>query len=158
MGEAYAPDAVDRRLIDELARDARCPVSELATRVGIGRATAYTRLERLRNEGVVEGFTVRVDHRRLGLGITALLLVRVDQPAWRPVADALRELPGAEWLAATAGEFDFVMLVRAADVAHLRAVVLDRIVEMEGVRSSETVLVLEDRWLDRPVSARPAAR
>lgn len=147
MDDVHAVDAVDRRLLTELAVDARCSVNELAARVGVGRATAYGRLARLRDEGVIEGFTVRVDHRRLGLDISALLLVRVEQRWWREISASLERLPGAEWVSATAGEFDFALLVRASDVGHLRDVVLEGVMAIDGVRSVETVLVLEDRWL-----------
>ncbi len=147
MDDLYALDAVDRRMLAVLAADGRCSVNELASRVGIGRATAYSRLARLRSEGIIQGFTVRVDHRRLGLEISALLLVRVEQRRWRDIGPRLRRLPGAEWLAAAAGEFDFALLVRAPDVRHLRDVILEQVMAIEGVRSSETVLVLEDDWL-----------
>jgi DNA-binding Lrp family transcriptional regulator len=147
MTDAYAVDAVDRRILDVLSRDGRCSINEMASRVGIGRATAYSRLARLEAEGVIEGYTVRIDHRRLGLEISALILVRVEQRSWRTIAPRLRDLPGAEWLSVTAGEFDFALLVRTPDVRHLRDVILEQVMAIEGVRSSETVLVLEDRWL-----------
>jgi DNA-binding Lrp family transcriptional regulator len=147
VDDRYAVDAIDRRILAVLGAEGRCSVNELAARVGIGRATAYARLGRLEAEGVIEGYTVRVDHRRLGLEISALLLVRVEQRSWRDIAPQLRRLPGAEWLSATAGEFDFALLVRAPDVRHLRDVILEQVMAIEGVRSSETVLILEDDWL-----------
>jgi DNA-binding Lrp family transcriptional regulator len=150
VDDPYVVDAVDRRLLAVLAVDGRCSVNELATRVGIGRATAYARLARLEAEGIIEGYTVRVDHGRLGLQISALLLLRVQQRSWRDIGSQLRRLPGAEWLAATAGEFDFALLVRAPDVRHLRDVILEQVMAIEGIRASETVLVLEDGWLPLP--------
>lgn len=147
MDEAPALDAVDRHLIELLIADGRCSVNELAKRAGVGRATAYQRLSRLRTQGVIEGFTVRVDPRALGLRISALLLVNVEQQAWRDVRPQLLALPGAEWLGATAGEFDFALLVRAPDVETLRDVVLERVQSIPGVRASETVLLLDDHWI-----------
>lgn len=140
-------DAVDRRLIEVLRIDGRCSVNELAGRAGVGRATAYQRLGRLRERGVIEGFTVRVDPRSLGQLISALMLVNVEQRAWRDVRPELLALPGAEWLGATAGEFDFALLVRAPDVDTLRDVVLERLQAIPGVRASETVLLLDDEWV-----------
>lgn len=140
-------DAVDRRLLELLAADGRCSVNDLATRVGVGRATAYQRLARLRERGVIRGFTVRVDPRALGLGISALLLINVDQRAWRRLRPELAALPGAEWIGAAAGEFDFAVLVRTTDVQTLRDVVLERLQSMSGIKGSETVLLLDDHWI-----------
>jgi DNA-binding Lrp family transcriptional regulator len=54
--------------------DGRISVNELATRVGVSRATAYSRLDRLRSDGVITGFTATVDPAKVGHGVAAELL------------------------------------------------------------------------------------
>jgi DNA-binding Lrp family transcriptional regulator len=137
-------DDIDRRLVDLLSSDGRLPVSELAGRAGISRANAYHRLGRLRETGVIRGFTVRVDPRRLGLHVTALVIVNGEQRSWRELRAELRELPGVEYVALTAGGFDFVLLVRVPDVETLRDVVLEGLQGMRGVRSTQTMFVLDE--------------
>lgn len=144
-GRSAAPvDPIDRRLVELLRADGRCSVNELAQRAGISRANAYQRVGRLRTGGVITGFTVRTDPRRLGLSVAALLIVNADQRSWRQVLGELRHLPGAWYVALTAGSFDFVVLVRVADVETLRDVVLDRLQTMAGVRSTQTMFILEE--------------
>ena len=53
-------------------------------------------------------------------------------------------MPGVVYLAMTSGAFDMVMLVRAADVHHLRDVVLGGLHEVPQVRTTQTVFVLEE--------------
>jgi DNA-binding Lrp family transcriptional regulator len=137
-------DAVDERIVESLVADGRQSVNELARSVNVSRATAYQRLTRLRQRGVIVGFSARVDPIKLGMALSALVLIRVEQPRWREVVPGLLGLPGVEWLGVTAGEFDFALVVRARDVADLRDVVLERLQAMVAVRSSETVLLLED--------------
>jgi len=137
-------DEVDRRIVALLVEDGRRSVNELAREANVSRATAYQRLAQLRANGVIEGFTARVDPAKLGQALSALILIRVEQPRWREVAPELLALEGVEWLGVTAGEFDFALLVRTKDVDKLRDVVLERIQAMVAVRSSETVLLLED--------------
>lgn len=110
----------------------------------VSRATAYQRLARLQARGVIQGFSARVDPVRLGKTLSALVLIRVEQPRWREVVPELRALSGVEWIGVTAGEFDFALVVRARDVEELRDVVLDHLQSMSAIRSSETVLLLED--------------
>ena len=131
--------------MDVLRADARVSVSELATRANVSRANAYQRLGRLTAEGVIRRFTVDVDHRRLGDAITALILVDIDQHAWRAVEAEVVALPGVEWVALTTGAFDVAILVRAADMETLRDVVLERLQSMRAVRSTQTSFVLEER-------------
>lgn len=138
-------DETDRRLIDVLRDDARLSVTELATRANVSRANAYQRLDRLRRDGVIRRFTVDVDHRALGHTISALILMDIDQHAWRKVEATVSELPGVEYVALTTGAFDVVALVRAQDMETLRDVVLERLQSMPEVRSTQTSFVLEER-------------
>ncbi|HVM02178.1 MAG TPA: Lrp/AsnC family transcriptional regulator [Acidimicrobiales bacterium] len=137
-------DEVDRRLVAALRADGRASVNELAARVSVSRATAYQRLARLRQAGVIRRFTVEVDHRKLGLPIAALVLVNVVQHSWRGVGERLRHLPGVEWMALSSGTFDYVLLVRAPDIDHLRDVVLDDLQSIPEIQSSQTLVLLDE--------------
>ena len=137
-------DETDRRLIRVLRDDSRLSVSELAEKANVSRANAYQRLARLRADGVIRRFTVDVDHRALGHTITALILMDIDQHAWRKVEATVSELPGVEYVALTTGGFDVVALVRAQDMETLRDVVLERLQSMPEVRSTRTSFVLEE--------------
>ena len=137
-------DATDRQVVKELRADGRLSVSELAGRANVSRATAYQRLARLQENGVIRRFTVDVDHRKLGLPIAALVLVNVVQHAWRGVGERLRRLPGVEWLALSTGSFDYVLLVRAPDIDHLRDVILEGLQSMPEVQSAQTLLLLDE--------------
>ncbi len=137
-------DDIDRSLLRELVADGRISMNELAARAGVSRATAYTRVERLRREQVITGFTATVDPARAGLGVTALILLNVRQGDWRVARDSFLAIPGVVYLAMTSGAFDMVMLVRAADVHQLRDVVLGELHDLPQVRSTQTIFVLEE--------------
>ena len=139
-----AVDRVDRRILEILRGDGRISVAALAERVHVSRANAYSRLERLRAEGVITGYSARIDPRRVGLGITALILVSGTQPAWRSLRDQLSEMVEVEWCAFTSGEHDALVLVRVPDVETLRDVVLERLQSSGAVRATETIFVLEE--------------
>lgn len=137
-------DAVDRALLAVLVADGRISMSALASRVGISRANAYARVDRLQRTGVIRGYTADVDPARLGLGVAAIILLRTEQRRWEHVRDELLTLEHLEHLAFTTGEFDFFLQVRLPDVATLRDVVLRRLNDIVGVRSTTSVIVLDE--------------
>ena len=139
-------DAVDRRMLAELEADGRVSVSTLAERCHISRATAYARLDRLQSSGVILGFTTKVDHQKAGLGVTAIVNVTMEQKSWRHALTAMGALPGVAMVAATTGEADVVLLVRAPDLTALRDVILDGLQNLDEVRSTHSVIVLEEHW------------
>jgi DNA-binding Lrp family transcriptional regulator len=151
-GEPPVPlDDVDRRIVTALIDDGRLSINELASRVGVSRATAYARLDRLRTNGVITGFTATVDPAKVGHGVAALILVNVEQNEWRAARDELLDLPGVEYLAFTSGGFDMVALVRVASIEALRDVVLDRLHGATHVRSTQTVFVLDEQRRQVPL-------
>lgn len=154
MDDLPSLDDVDRMLVRELVGDGRLSVNALAERASVSRATAYGRFRRLCDSGVIRGFSAVVDPVRIGLPITALILVNVEQSKWQAVRHELMALPGLEYLAFTSGGFDMVLLVRVPDVVALRDVVLVRLHGSRHVRSTQTIFVLDE---DRPVERRLAA-
>jgi Lrp/AsnC family leucine-responsive transcriptional regulator len=142
--EPAVVDRIDLRLLETLRDDGRVAVAALAEKLHISRAGAYARVQRLQREGVIEGFTARVDSRRLGLGISALILISCQQPGWRVLRGQLQAMPEVEYCAFTTGEYDALVLVRASDVETLRDVILERLQGIPEVRATQTIFVLDE--------------
>jgi DNA-binding Lrp family transcriptional regulator len=140
-------DHVDRRIVELLTADGRLSINELAGQVHVSRATAYARVERLRRDGVITGFTATVDPAKVGYPIAALVLVNVDQSQWREVRAEVKRLPGLEYLAFTSGGFDLVLLVRLPEIGDLRDVVLVRLHDIPGIRTAQTIFILDEARL-----------
>ncbi|MEV5750687.1 Lrp/AsnC family transcriptional regulator [Actinoallomurus sp. NPDC052308] len=144
-GRSAAPlDDVDRAILRELERDGRLSMRTLAERVSVSRSNVYARVERLVAEGVITGFTARIDPVRTGLGTAAYVLLTIEQHSWREVTARLRDVPYIEHLAFVGGDVDLVILVRTPDNVTLRDVVLARIHTLPGIRSTRTWLIFDE--------------
>ena len=141
---APALDDVDQAILRELTRDGRLAVRLLAERLNISRASAYARLDRLKESGVLTGFTAVVDPTRAGLSTSAYVTLTVRQNSWRDLTEHLRRIPEIKHVALVGGEFDVILLVRAVDNQHLRRIVLDRLPNIPGVLGTRTFLIFED--------------
>ena len=145
MTQRVELDAIDQRLVALLIDDGRLSVNELAARLGVARSTAHARFERLRRAGVITGFTAIVDHAKLGDDVQALVLVNIEQRNWANLRAALIAIAGVESLLFTSGAFDVVLSVRVASIAALRDVVLNGLHRIPGVRSTQTIFVLDEK-------------
>ena len=122
-------DAVDRRLLAELQVDGRLSVNELAARAQVARATAYQRLQRLEDDGVILRYTAVVDPGRVGLSIAALILVNRAF-----VDDESRQVRIFRILAAWTIVLDGENVVRQiqADRLAVAVCIRDRLLERDG--------------------------
>jgi DNA-binding Lrp family transcriptional regulator len=148
-GKKYRIDAIDRRIIAELGKDARLSIRSLAERVHISRTAAHTRLGRLLDHGVITGFSANVDREALGLGITAIVIVKVEAD-WPTVSEALAALPFVEKAQALSGDIDILLTVSAPDHDALSETILRRIHSMPGVASTRSYMILEERMGTAP--------
>jgi DNA-binding Lrp family transcriptional regulator len=137
-------DRIDKAILRLLQQDGRASIRSVAERVHVSRANAYARISRLVDDGVIRGFTARVDHERAGQGASAYITLKVVQNSWRTVRNALLELPGVEHIALVGGEYDVLMLVHTVDNRALRDLVLNRIQSIPGVLGTQTLLVFEE--------------
>src|SRR3990167_5781309 len=72
-------DRTDRSIVAMLAEDSRITNQELARRVGLAPSTSLERVRRLRESGVILGVHAEVDPAALGVGVEALVSVRMRQ-------------------------------------------------------------------------------
>ncbi|WP_078893204.1 Lrp/AsnC family transcriptional regulator [Streptomyces sp. NRRL F-2580] len=137
-------DPIDRSIMRLLQADGRASIRSVAEQVHVSRANAYARINRLIDDGVIRGFTARVNHERAGQGASAYITLKIVQNSWRTVREQLRELPGAAHIALVSGDFDVLLLVHTPDNRTLRELVLTRLQAIPEVLSTRTLLVFEE--------------
>ncbi|MFC7217198.1 Lrp/AsnC family transcriptional regulator [Streptomyces polyrhachis] len=143
-GPARPLDEVDHAILRILRADGRASVRSVAEQVHVSRANAYARINRLLHDGVIRGFSARVDAERAGQGTSAYITLKIVQNSWRSVRAQLESLPGATHIALVGGDFDVLLLVHTADNRALRDLVLTRIQAIPEVLSTRTLLVFEE--------------
>ena len=149
-------DSIDLELLRVLQDDGRIAISDLAHRVHVSRANAYTRLQRLNEAGVLKGFMANIDRAKVGLGIHAMVLVSLETwPDREAIRERLRSMPEIEFAGITTGQFDLVLLARLRDVDELRDFTVERIPEIPGVRSTVTAIIMEETVPSRAVLPKP---
>ncbi|MGH8967532.1 MAG: Lrp/AsnC family transcriptional regulator [Actinomycetes bacterium] len=137
-------DDLDRRILAGLREDGRISMSALADRVGVSRATVYTRVENMLAAGVITGFSAQVDPRRVGFGICTLVFVTVRPQTWAAFRQRVSDMSQVEYCAVTTGEHDAMLLVRARDVAEVHHFVTDVLSLLPEIVAVESVLVMDE--------------
>lgn len=140
-------DDLDRQIVAELVRDGRQSYRALGDRVGLSAPAVKRRVDRLRDAGVIQRFTVTVDPRVLGWNIESFieLFCAPKTPAASIRAMVARH-PEVVAAYTVTGDADALLHLRVADAAHLEGV-LERIRGEAMVAQTHSVVVLS-RLLD----------
>lgn len=139
-------DELDKSLLALLKENARAPVATLARRLGLARTTVQARLERLEANGVIKGYTLRLDEG-MRAPLRATVLLSIEPRSAPAVLSRLASLPGVRVVHTASGRWDLIVGLEAQTTADLDDT-LDRIGESKGVRSSESLIHLSTK-LDR---------
>lgn len=136
-------DDTDMRILEELRRDSSEAIPSISARLGIKASSAYGRIRRMRERGLITGYTVRVDHRLLGAAVRAHVGINRDHGLKDSIRARLMETPEVESVSEVTGRFDMMVRVRAGDLAGLHSLVVDGLGRIEGVHNTETFIELE---------------
>jgi Lrp/AsnC family transcriptional regulator for asnA, asnC and gidA len=139
VAPAQRVDDLDRKIIEALQENGRESFRRIAARLGVSEGTVRARYGRLTSEGILQVVAVT---NPLGLGFDQALVGVKTSGAPDTVADALARWPEADYVVVTAGQFDLVVEVVAADRRELLDLT-NRMRALDGVVSTEIFFYLE---------------
>ena len=137
-------DALDARLVRALAESPRVGVMELARQLGVARGTVQARLDRLTARGVITGFGPDLSLPAIGYQVLAFTTLEIAQGRLNDVVAHLREIPEVLEAHAITGPGDLHCRVVARTNEHLQHVI-NRILEVQGIGRSTTVIALSEQ-------------
>lgn len=139
-------DAIDRKILKALQADGRITVTELAGAVNLSKTPCTERIKRLERDGHITGYGAKLDPEMLGLPVVVFVQVGLEHTR-TSVLDRFNSevarIPEVEAVHMIAGNFDYLLKVRARDMAHYRKVLGDRIGTLPGVAQTHTFAVME---------------
>ena len=119
-------DVLDRKILSLLIEDGRRTYDDIAHRVSLSAPSVKRRVDRLREQGALEGFTAVVDHGAMGWNTEALVeLFYQAGTTLDEVAKTLREHPEVVEAWSVTGEADAIARVRTEDNAALERLIMD---------------------------------
>ena len=135
-------DELDKRIVSALVANARATYAEIGAQVGLSAPAVKRRVDRLRAEGAITGFSATVDPSALGWTTEAYVeLFCRGRTSPADIAAAVGKYPEVTGAATITGEADALLHIRAANVQHFEQVV-ERIGAEPFVVRTRSVIVL----------------
>jgi Lrp/AsnC family transcriptional regulator len=154
--ETAAPaklDALDRKLLAALQRDATRPLEALARELGASKTPIWNRIRKLRDLKIIRREAALLDPEALGLGACFFVLIRTAQhePAWlEAFVRAVREMPEIVAAHRLAGDVDYVLQVRVRDAKAYDAF-YRRLIARVPIHNVTSLLSMEEIKSDSPL-------
>ena len=137
--------ASDQLLLSLLRENARASIAEISRRLKLSRTTVQSRIERLEREGVIAGYTVRVNEAAEHGHIRAHIMITVLPRQMAAVVRALHAMPQLRALHSVSGPFDLVALGVVPTIGGMDELT-DRIGAVEGVERTTSSIILSAKF------------
>jgi len=125
-------DQTDRAILDALRANARVSYADLGAQVALSASAAKRRVDRLVDDGIIQGFTIQVDPALDGMGTEAYVELFCRGTVAHDLKRILSAVPEVVDAATVTGEADAIVRIRSRDVASLE-------VALESIRAATTV-------------------
>ncbi|OPG15068.1 Lrp/AsnC family transcriptional regulator [Ferroacidibacillus organovorans] len=136
-------DSIDFKVITELVLNGRMTWAELASCLDLSSPATAERVHRLKEQGVITGFTALIAPEAVGCGLTAFVAVTLERPEHRaPYLQRIAQMREVQECHHIAGEDDYLLKVRCRGTRDLERVVSDEIKSIPGVAKTRTTIVM----------------
>ncbi len=168
MGKRKKLDRLDVKILQELQRDCRMPLQDIADRIRhpndpsstVPTSTVHYRVKRLEKENIIDGYYAKINPELIGLDYITIIriLVKCKEYSDESIGKELSNIPGVGAVYYSLGEQDFFVLTRSTNREEFLKI-LNKIMAVEGVVRTFTQVIAkvikEDPRLNLSALLRP---
>ncbi|MFW9805964.1 MAG: Lrp/AsnC family transcriptional regulator [Candidatus Thorarchaeota archaeon] len=148
-------DDIDNNLLHLLQEDSKQSIAMLSKSLGIGISSVHARMKRLKNDGVIEKYSIVVDPVKVNRETLAFILVTVRYRvpgrkgvlSQREFCEQIAGHPLVQGVHVLSGEYDVLLKVRAENIGEMNSFIVDFLRELPEVDKTLTMFAM-DTYLD----------
>jgi len=139
--EQLSIDEMDKKILKFLVWDARLSYREIGRHVKLSTTTVIERLKKLKANGVINGYSVNLDSKKLGYELSAIIELVAPKLIIRKAMEEITELPNVYGVYQTTGDVDAIIIAKFKGTDELQKFLGDLYNKLE-IQRSETRIVL----------------
>lgn len=151
-------DSYDIAILTVLRDDARASLQEISGKVGLSTTPCWNRIKKMETEGVIQGYTVRIDPAAVGFTETVIVQVNLEShndETLYAFGKALGEIPEVLEAFLISGDYDYYIRIAVRDTRDYERLLREKLYRIPGIRHSKSSFVLR-RLKESPIPLAPA--
>ena len=135
-------DNLDKKIIEIMKKDSRCPFVEIANQLGVSEGTIRSRVHRMTEEGIIRGFTIKTSSKN----VKAVVEIRIDvNTDTEEIANELSGYEGIIEVFEVTGDQDILAIIDVESSQHLNEII-EKVRRNDNILSTRTRLVLKEHF------------
>lgn len=138
-------DDTDIKIINSLVDNSRRSTTKISEDLDISNVATQQRITKLETQGIIKGYTARIDYLKLGYKTVAYLGIFLEKAKnYHDVISQLKQVPEILEAHFTTGNYSIFAKVYAKDNLHLMEILSKEIQSIDGIARTETFISLEE--------------
>ena len=141
----------DFEILSLLKKDAKLTVQDISRKIMMPVTTVHNRIKKMEENGIIKGYSAIVDNKKLGVNISAYVMIGVEYrtPSGRKIsqtklAGEIKKNNLVDEASIVAGGTDIIIRIHAKDIDELNGFIINRLRNMDGVANTQTLVVLSE--------------
>ncbi|WP_461866486.1 Lrp/AsnC family transcriptional regulator [Thermococcus sp.] len=105
-------DELDRKILSLLQKDARLSYREIAKELKVAVGTVYNRIKRMEENGIILGFTPKLNYEKLGYELTAIIGIKAQGKKIIQIEQKIAENEHVLCVYDVTGEYDIIAVAK----------------------------------------------
>lgn len=138
-------DKFDLAILKVLQEDARASLQDISKRVGLSATPCWNRIRKMEVDGVIQGYTVRIDPAAIGFTETVIVQVTLESHTDETLYDfgrTLEQIPEVLEAYLVSGDYDYYIRIAVKDTRDYERLLRERLYRIPGIRHSKSSFVL----------------
>ena len=135
-------DDIDTAILRSLIKNSRITISQMSKEIDVPDATISNRLKKLEVD-VIKRYTMIPDWQKIGLSITAIIIIQTESEKLESVKEELSKLEEVSEVYSVSGEYDILIKVWVPSIGELNKLINSKIRSVDGVEDLTEMIVME---------------
>ncbi|MEZ4951380.1 MAG: Lrp/AsnC family transcriptional regulator [Saprospiraceae bacterium] len=143
----YKLDPIDHRILELLQKDGKMKIKEIAEILHMTNTPVFDRIKRLEREGIIKGYTAKIDKAKTGYPLMAFCSVRLESHHTDYLEQFVREIkkfPEIEACYHMAGVFDYLLKLYAKDMDDYQQFITKKLATIPNIGRVQSSFVMTE--------------
>ena len=140
-------DKIDKEIIRLLQEDAELSAAAIGEKIGLSQSPCWRRIQRLREEGLIQGQLMRFDRKKLGFDVLVFAQVKLTAHGRSKVpefAETIRQFPEVQECHLVLGNIDFLLRIVARDIEEYERFFFEKLSHLAEIQQVHSNIVLSE--------------
>ncbi len=140
-------DALDRRIIEQLMKDARTSYVEVARQCKVTHTAVHQRINKMKEAGIISGSQLVFNHKSMGYLTCAFIGIQVNLTSTsthNEVFNKIKQIPEIVECHHISGKYSLLLKIITRNNEHLKQVIIEQIQSIPEISFTETFISLQE--------------